>query len=165
MACGSTRHWALPRTHANRRRTGIVLGIAACVALIGVPVGLLATSGPEPATQSAQQHHVTVSDGVAKRSVLAALSATTDSGSFAFSYQLSETPYQSSTEVEGPGCSGLVVSAVHPSPKHPSAGVGHDRHESDGDGGVGRHQFERSQRASSWGSSRPHDGVGSVEHR
>ncbi len=85
-----------PRSRPNRRRTGIVLGVAACVALIGVPVGLLAASGPGPVTQPSAQHHVAVRDGVAKRSVLAALSATTDSGSFAFSYQLNETPYQSS---------------------------------------------------------------------
>ena len=93
------------RSPADRRRVGMVLGIAACVALIGVPVGLLAASGPQPAPQASPQHHVTVSGGAAKRSVLAALSATTDSGNFAFSYQLSESPYQSSTAVEGPSCS------------------------------------------------------------
>jgi hypothetical protein len=97
------------RSRANRRRVGIVLGVAACVALIGVPVGLLAASGPQPAPQRSAQpleHHVTVRGGLAKRSVLAALSATTDSGNFAFTYQLNESPYQSSTEVEGPSCSG-----------------------------------------------------------
>jgi hypothetical protein len=91
--------------HTNRRRAGIVLGVAACVALI-VPVGLLAASGPEPAPQASPQHHVTVSGGLAKRSVLAALSATTDSGNFAFTYQLDESPYQSGTAAEGPSCSG-----------------------------------------------------------
>ena len=41
-----------PQSRTNRRRTGIVLGVAACVALIGVPVGLLAASGPEPVPQA-----------------------------------------------------------------------------------------------------------------
>jgi hypothetical protein len=93
-----------PQSRTNRRRIGIVLGVAACVALIGVPVGLLAASGPEPVPQASAHHHVTVSEGLAKRSVLAALSATTDSGNFAFTYQLNESPYQSSTAVEGPIC-------------------------------------------------------------
>jgi hypothetical protein len=95
-----------PQSRTNRRRTGIVLGVAACMALIGVPVGLLAASGPEPVQQASAQRHVTVSEGLARRSVLAALSATTDSGNFAFTYQLNESPYQSSTAVEGPSCSG-----------------------------------------------------------
>ena len=94
------------RKRSTRRRAGIVLGVAACVALIGVPVGLLASSGPEPAPQALPQHHVTVSGGLAKRSVLAALSATTDSGDFAFTYQLNESPYQSATTAEGPSCAG-----------------------------------------------------------
>jgi len=94
------------RKHSNRRRSGMVLGVAACVALIGVPVGLLAASGPRPALQASLRHHVTVSGGLAKRSVLAALSATTDSGNFAFTYQLNESPYQSGTAIEGPSCSG-----------------------------------------------------------
>ncbi len=93
------------RRRTDRRRMGIVLGVAACVALIGVPVGLLAASGPQPAPQRSAQHHVTVSDGVAKRSVLAALSATTDSGNFAFTYQLNESPYQSNAS-SGPSCNG-----------------------------------------------------------
>jgi hypothetical protein len=94
--------------HPRRRRTSIVLAVAACLALIGVPVGLLAASGPAPAPQASPppHHHLTLSEGPAKRSVLAALSATTDSGNFAFSYQLTETPYQSSTTtVVGPSCS------------------------------------------------------------
>ena len=54
-----------------------------------------------------------MSGGLAKRSVLAALSATTDSGNFAFTYQLNESPYQSNADqgnasfvptCNGPGC-------------------------------------------------------------
>jgi hypothetical protein len=99
------------RNRATRRRAGIVVGAAACVALIGVPIGLLVASGPQSAPRrSAQQtqHHVTVSGGVAKRSVLAALSATTDSGNFAFTYQLDESPDQNNADPSngciGPGC-------------------------------------------------------------
>jgi hypothetical protein len=108
---GETDLWidegtASSRRHSSRRRAGIVLGVAACVALIGVPVGLLVAAGPEQAPRASAQHHVTVSGGLAKRSVLAALSATTDSGNFAFTYQLNESPYQSSAAVEGPSCSG-----------------------------------------------------------
>jgi hypothetical protein len=95
-----------PRSRPDRRRLGMVLGVAACVALIGVPIGLLAASGPGPATRSAQQHHVTVSGGPAKRSVLAALSATTDSGTFAFTYQLSESPIASSAATGSFSCAG-----------------------------------------------------------
>ena len=93
VTSGSTRGPGASRNRANRRRAGIVVGVAACVALIGVPVGLLAASGPATGSAARRpQHHVTVSGGVAKRSVLAALSATTDSGNFAFSYQLNESP-------------------------------------------------------------------------
>ena len=98
------------RSRASRSRAGIVLGVAACVALIGVPVGLLVASGPQQSPQRAaqQNRHVTVSGGVAKRSVLAALSATTDSGDFAFTYKLSESPDQNnagpSSGCIGPGC-------------------------------------------------------------
>ena len=41
-----------------------------------------------------------MSGGLAKRSVLAALSATTDSGDFAFTYQLSESPVQNNADSE-----------------------------------------------------------------
>ncbi len=75
------------------------------MALIGVPVGLLAASGPEQAPPASAQHHVTVSGGIAKRSVLAALSATTDSGNFAFTYELNESPYQNNAS-SGPSCDG-----------------------------------------------------------
>ena len=98
--------------HTNRRRAGMVLGVAACVALIGIPVGLLATSGSTPVPQASARHHVTVSGGVAKRSVLAALSATTDSGSFAFTYLLNESPYEDSTSIEGQSCSGPACPAA-----------------------------------------------------
>jgi hypothetical protein len=99
------------RKHLDRRRSGIMLGVAACVALIGVPVGLLAASGPEPAPQASPPQHVTVSGGLAKRSVLAAMSATTDSGNFAFTYQLNESPFQNNA-ASGLNCSGPVCPTI-----------------------------------------------------
>ena len=115
------------------------------MALIGVPVGLLVASGPQPAPQRAaqqKQHHVTVSGGVAKRSVLAALSATTDSGNFAFSYQLDESPVQQRVPEQRIVCAHLQWPRVPDRPRVPratdSAGFGHHQHQSDGDGGVGR---------------------------
>lgn len=110
------------RARANRRRIGVLVGIAACVALVGVPVGLLATSGPAPTSPSSAHH---VSDGVARHSVLAALSATTDSGSFAFSYQLGETPPQvvHSTTVEGSGTINTNPTAMAASANLSSNGV------------------------------------------
>ena len=153
------------RTGSKRRRTGIVLAVAACVALIGVPVGLLAASGPAPAPQASPQHHVTVSGGPAKRSVLAALSATTDSGNFAFSYQLTESPYQSSTAVEGPSCSATSCPPATVSQSTEVQGSGTINTNPDGNGGVRGHQLERSQRAPGRCASGSHHGLGGGLHR
>ena len=90
------------------RHIWMTVGAAACVLLIGVPVGLLVTSGSNPATPHRSSHPnstVQVSDGVAEHSVVAALSATTDSGSFAFSYDLSNIPGPTtSTPTTTPPC-------------------------------------------------------------
>jgi hypothetical protein len=82
------------------RRAWLSLGTAACLVVIGIPVGLLITGG----SGSGSPHHaphksaaVHLGDGPAKQSVLAALSATTDAGTFAFSYDLSEAPGTSTT--------------------------------------------------------------------
>jgi len=82
------------------RRTWVSVGAAACVLLVGVPVGLLVTSGSSlaPSHRSASPNPtIHVSDGVAEHSVIAALSATTDSGSFAFSYELRNIPGPTTT--------------------------------------------------------------------
>jgi hypothetical protein len=86
--------------HGRSRRAWATISAVACLLLVGVPVGLLvATTSRLPA-----HPHTTRSSGVvhlgggpAERSVLAALSATTDSGSFDFTYDLSESPGTSTT--------------------------------------------------------------------
>jgi hypothetical protein len=74
------------RVRPNRNRIALVAGIAVCVALIGVPVGLVATSGPGPSsTHAPSASHVT--NSAAKQAVLSALSATTSAGNFNVAYQ------------------------------------------------------------------------------
>jgi hypothetical protein len=91
-----------PRGHPKRtaRRAWVALGTAACLMVIGIPVGLLVTGGSgsgSPHQTSHKSAAVHLGNGPAKRSVLAALSATTDSGNFAFSYELSEAPGTATT--------------------------------------------------------------------
>jgi hypothetical protein len=78
------------RSRVHGSRVGIVLGTAACLILVGLPIGLVLGSGSGPSPHTS----VTVGGVEAKHSVLSALSATTESGSFSFRYQLSETPYE-----------------------------------------------------------------------
>jgi hypothetical protein len=88
-----------PRLGSTRRR-GLTVSIAilTCVTVVGLPVGLVLASGG-PAT-TARTHHprrdVGVSErlgnGPAEHQVLAALSATTASGSFDVSYALTQSP-------------------------------------------------------------------------
>jgi hypothetical protein len=87
-------------------RLGVTLGAAACLVLIGIPVGVLvsAHSGPKgPPPPSHTNQAVRLGHGVAERSVLAALSATTDAGNFSFSYDLTESP-GTSTQTPIPSC-------------------------------------------------------------
>jgi hypothetical protein len=96
-----------PPVHRRRSaHVGITLGAAACLLLIGVPVGILvsAHSGPKlPPPPSHPEQAVQLGHGVAERSVLAALSATTDSGNFSFTYDLSESS-GTSTQTPIPSC-------------------------------------------------------------
>lgn len=71
------------------RRVAVVAVVAACVAVVAVPVGLV-LSGSRHAPSAERATHE--GKGAAEHQVLAALSATSDSGSFNFSYQLSSTP-------------------------------------------------------------------------
>jgi hypothetical protein len=74
------------RVRPNRHRIAVVAGIAVCVALIAVPVGLVATSGPGPSsTPAPSASHVT--NPAAKQAVLSALSATTSAGNFNVAYE------------------------------------------------------------------------------
>jgi hypothetical protein len=95
------------RSSGRTRRAWVTVGAAACLLVVGVPVGLLVSSGSGPPTlhrASPAKVDVRLSDGAAKKSVLAALSATTDSGSFAFSYQLTQSPGTATTTTTLPVC-------------------------------------------------------------
>jgi hypothetical protein len=98
-----------PGGHPKRaaRRAWLAAGTAACLVVIGLPVGLLVTGGSGSGSPHQTSHKtaaVHLGDGPAKRSVLAALSATTDSGNFAFSYELSEAPGTATTTSPAPSC-------------------------------------------------------------
>jgi hypothetical protein len=91
--------------HKTARRAWLAAGAAACLVVIGIPVGLLAMgdSGSGSPHQTSQKNAVVhLGDGPAKRSVLAALSATTDSGNFSFSYELTEAPGTATTTTTAP---------------------------------------------------------------
>jgi len=86
------------------RRTGVVAAAVACLAVVGVPVGLVFTSSTEQAAvPPAPVHHprgvadLHLPTGPAEREVISALSATTSAGNFRFSYHLSSTEPASST--------------------------------------------------------------------
>jgi len=81
------------------RRAGVIAAAVACVAVVAVPLTVAFTSSSHTLpTAQAPKHHktsgkaTTLGNGPAEHQVLGALSATTDSGSFDFSYQLSSTP-------------------------------------------------------------------------
>lgn len=105
-----------PRVH---RRLAVGTAAAVCVALIGVPVGLVLASGgktPPVALPPVPRHPVAgaaeIAGGPATHEVLSALSATTDSGSFNFSYDLSATAATSPTTTSTTSCH--LVYPVYP---------------------------------------------------
>lgn len=77
----------LHRRRASMRRAGVFAAAAVLVAAVAVPVALV-VAGPT-GTKNHRAHAVTKAG--AEHAVLRALSATTDSGSFDLSYDLSET--------------------------------------------------------------------------
>jgi hypothetical protein len=96
------------RSGGRSRRVWVTVGAAACLLVVGVPVGLLVSGGSSPTLPHQTAQHTKVAErlsgGAAKRSVLAALSATTDSGSFAFTYQLTQSPGTATTTTTLPVC-------------------------------------------------------------
>ena len=82
-----------PQGHPKRRRGPMVAIAAAVAVIVAVPIALVAT-GATPRSASAHRggQHATLGNGPAEHQVLSALSATTDSGSFNFSYDISSTP-------------------------------------------------------------------------
>jgi len=78
------------------RRAGIAGAAALVLVVVAVPVALVATgSTPKPTADHTVGQHPHVGNGPAEHEVLSALSATTDSGSFDFSYAISSTPASS----------------------------------------------------------------------
>jgi hypothetical protein len=96
------------RTGSRRRTIGVTLACAACVAAISVPVAVSLSSGNEhaalpPVTKKAVQPHL--AQGQARRTVLAALSATTGSGSFNVTYEFDPpTPPTATTTTTTNAC-------------------------------------------------------------
>jgi hypothetical protein len=82
-----------PRRGSARRRAGVLAAAAAILIVAVVPIALV-VSGSTP--KAAPVHHIgthpRLGNGPAEHEVLSALSATTDSGSFNFSYTIASTP-------------------------------------------------------------------------
>ena len=75
------------------RRVGVVGAAAAIVMVVAVPVALVVTGSPSKPTADHQAgRHPVIGNGPAEHQVLSALSATTDSGNFRFTYTISSTP-------------------------------------------------------------------------
>jgi hypothetical protein len=109
------------------RRAGAVAAAVACVAVVAVPVGLVVTSGGRSVSISDrhQKHNshvnkaVHLGNGPAEHQVLQALSATTDSGNFNISYDLSETPGTSASESPCPSDSFSAGGVAATTPNQP----------------------------------------------
>ena len=101
-------------TGRSRRRVAVVAATVMCLAVVGVPVGLVLTSGgTTPAAQPAPQHSdvanaVHLGTGPAEHQVLSALSATTASGNFDVAYDLTQAPGSGTTTTTT--CSSIAVS-------------------------------------------------------
>ena len=105
----------------RHRRLAFGAAAAACAALIAVPVGLVLASGGAKtpvALPPAPRHPVAgaaqIVGGPATHQVLSALSATTDSGSFDFSYDLSATAATSPTTTSTTSCHLVYPAEVSP---------------------------------------------------
>jgi hypothetical protein len=78
-----------PKTLPAWRRVGVVAAAAVVLVVVAVPVALVATGSPSKPTTAHRPAPVPhLGNGPAEHQVLSALSATTDSGSFDFSYAI-----------------------------------------------------------------------------
>jgi hypothetical protein len=115
-----------PGRYSNKtaRRAWLAVGAATCLVVIGIPVGILVTGGAGSGSPHQTSHKsavVHLGDGPAKRSVLAALSATTDSGNFSFNYELGETPGAATSTPTT--CPTIVGPSVNGEPVSSSSGI------------------------------------------
>ena len=100
------------RRGSRWRRFGTVAAAVACLAVVGVPTGLVLTSGGGAVVASPTKTHRGPGDNApAERRVLAALSATTDSDSFDVTYQF-EAPTASTTPTTTVPCPTQLPSAM-----------------------------------------------------
>jgi hypothetical protein len=82
-----------PRRGSGRRRVGVLAAAAAVLIVAVVPIALVVSgSTPQAAPVHRPGNHPLIGNGPAEHQVLSALSATTDSGSFDFSYTITSTP-------------------------------------------------------------------------
>ncbi len=83
---------------STRRRVGVLAAAVAVLIVAAVPIGLVVSgSTPQAAPTHHGGHHPRLGNGPAEHQVLSALSATTDSGSFDFSYNIVSTPAGANT--------------------------------------------------------------------
>ncbi len=82
-----------PKTVPVWRRVGVVAAAAVVLVVVAVPVALVAAGSPtKPAAAHRPAPVPRLGNGPAEHQVLSALSATTDSGSFDFSYAITSAP-------------------------------------------------------------------------
>jgi hypothetical protein len=100
------------RRPAPIRRVGVVAAAVACLALVGVPTGLVLSSGganvalPPPHVGHHPKAPAHLGTGPAEQHVVAALSATTDAGSFDFTYDMTQTGATCTQASAAPGTPG-----------------------------------------------------------
>lgn len=85
------------------RRAGVLAAAAVVLVVVAVPIVLVAAgSSPRSVAGHTLGQHPHLGGGAAEHEVLSALSATTDSGSFDFSYAITSTPASSTAPTTTP---------------------------------------------------------------
>jgi hypothetical protein len=121
-----------PVERAGRRpsgkRVGFIVAIVVCLAAVGTPIALALSSSGRTAVAARGHHHAAhpqLAQGPAEHDVLSALSTTTDSGSFQFTYSLTSTPPTSgSSDSSETPVSGTGIIDTNPTAMAASAAVG-----------------------------------------
>ncbi|HXN61129.1 MAG TPA: hypothetical protein VN886_11830 [Acidimicrobiales bacterium] len=110
------------------KRVGFVVALAVCLAAVATPIALaLTSSGPAAVAVRGHHHaaHPQLAQGPAAHDVLSALSTTTDSGSFQFTYSLTSTaPTSVSSDSSETSVSGTGTINTNPTGMAASAAVG-----------------------------------------
>ena len=114
-----------PKQRPLWRRVGVVAAAAVVLVVVAVPVALVAGGSPsQPTASHKTAQHPHLGDGPAEHQVLSALSATTDSGNFDFSYAISTAPSPGSVPTVTPTttCNEVKVPVPGPSIRSTSEG-------------------------------------------